>query len=55
MPHIQVNATCSISQTQERTLLEQLGDAISLIPGMKADYLMIRLEENCRLFFVWFL
>lgn len=51
MPHIQVNATCSISQTQERTLLEQLGDAISLIPGMKADYLMIRLEENCRLFF----
>lgn len=51
MPHIQVNATCAISKAQEKTLVDRLGDAISLIPGMKGDYLMIRLEENCRLFF----
>lgn len=51
MPHIQINATCAITPVQERTLVDQLGAAISLLPGMKADYLMVRLEDNCRLFF----
>ena len=51
MPHIQVNATCPIDKAQEKALVDQLGDAISLLPGMKKDYLMIRLEDQCRLFF----
>ena len=51
MPHIQVNATCPIDREQEQQLIAQIGDAISLLPGMKAEYLMIRLEDDCRLFF----
>ena len=51
MPHIQVNATCPIDREQEQQLITQIGDAISLLPGMKAEYLMIRLEDDCRLFF----
>ena len=43
MPHIQVNATCPIDREQEQQLITQIGDAISLLPGMKAEYLMIRL------------
>ena len=48
MPHIHINATCDIDRSQERKLIQQLGEAISLFPGMKPDYLMIRLEGNCR-------
>lgn len=51
MPHIQINATCDIDRFQERRLIQQLGEAISIFPGMKPEYLMIRLEGNCRLFF----
>ena len=51
MPHIHINATCDIDRSQERKLIQQLGEAISLFPGMKPEYLMIRLEGNCRLFF----
>ena len=51
MPHIQVNATCPIDREQEQQLIAQIGDAVSLLPGMKAEYLMIRLEDDCRLFF----
>lgn len=51
MPHIHVNATCPISKEQEAVLVKEIGNAVSLLPGMKAEYLMIRLEDNCRLFF----
>lgn len=51
MPHIQVNVTCSIDPEQEQTLVQEIGEAISLLPGMKAEYLMIRLESDCHLYF----
>ena len=51
MPHIQVNATCPITEEQEAKLVQQIGDSISLLPGMKAEYLMIRLEPQCHLYF----
>ena len=51
MPHIQVNVTCPTTPDQEKTLVDQMGQPISLLPGMKAEYLMIRLEDSCHLYF----
>lgn len=51
MPHIHVNASGPISAQQEQMLVTEIGEAISLLPGMKPAYLMIHLDENCHLYF----
>ena len=51
MPHIHVNVTCPVSPQQEQLLVREIGEAISLLPGMKSNYLMIHLDADCRLYF----
>lgn len=51
MPFIRVNVAMPVSREQEQALVRDIGDAISLIPGMKAAYLMIQILDDSRLFF----
>ncbi len=50
MPFIQTQVSISVTKEQEEKLKERLGQAITVI-GKSETWLMIRLEDNCRLFF----
>lgn len=49
MPFINVKLSTLLSQEQEITLKQELGEAISIIPGKSESSLMLQFEENCRL------
>lgn len=51
MPFIEVNVSCGIDAAQEKTMKEELGQAIELLPGMKEAYLMLLFRDNVRLYF----
>ena len=50
MPFINTMVTTEITHEKEVVLKEKLGKAISLI-GKPEAYLMLKFEENCRLWF----
>lgn len=51
MPFIHVKTNTAVSEAQETTLKEQLGQAISLLPGKSESWLMLQLEGGCHLYF----
>jgi len=51
MPMICVKTSTPLSATQEKSLKEKLGQAITLVPGKREAHLMLSFEDNCRLYF----
>lgn len=51
MPMISTKTNVAISGEQELTLKSELGKAISILSGKSEQWLMLSLEDNCRLYF----
>lgn len=51
MPHIQVQTNQSVSVEQADVIKSNLGKAITAIPGKSEGWLMVGLEDDCRLYF----
>ena len=51
MPYIETKVSVAISKEKEQRMKERLGQAISLIPGKSEQLLMLRFEDNCRMYF----
>lgn len=51
MPYIHVCTSAPVDQDQEQRLKQQLGEDIALIPGKSEEYLMVRVEDQCRMYF----
>ena len=51
MPFIHTRVNRPIDQETEKMLSQQLGKAISLLPGKSESWLMLQFEENCHLYF----
>ena len=51
MPMIDTKVSVPISTETEERMKEQLGKAIALLPGKSEKWLMLRFEENARLWF----
>lgn len=51
MPFINTKINCSISDQQKSILKEELGKAISLIPGKSQEWLMLGFEDDYSLYF----
>ena len=51
MPMISTKTNVAISEEQELTLKSELGKAISILSGKSEQWLMLSLEDNCRLYF----
>lgn len=47
MPFIKVKVSNEISQAQEISLKQRLGEAIELIPGKSEEYLLLEFEDHC--------
>ncbi len=51
MPCIQTKVSVKMTDQQEKTIKEQLGKAISLIPGKSESWLMLTFEDDCHIYF----
>ena len=51
MPMISIKTNVAISEEQELTLKSELGKAISILSGKSEQWLMLSLEDKCRLYF----
>lgn len=51
MPFICAKTNKSVTELEEKQLKEALGEAISLIPGKSENWLMLEIQENCKLYF----
>ena len=51
MPFIETKLNIRLSPDKETVIKQQLGHAISLFPGKSEYWLMLRFEDNCRLWF----
>ena len=51
MPMISTKTIVAISGEQELTLKSELGKAISILSGKSEQWLMLSLEDKCRLYF----
>ncbi len=51
MPYIELNYNRTISETEEQKLKEELGKAISILPGKSEDRLMVEIKDNMKLYF----
>lgn len=51
MPMISTKTNVAVSGEQELTLKNELGKAISILSGKSEQWLMLSLEDNCRLYF----
>lgn len=50
MPYICTKSNTTISLKQERNIKDRLGKAVAIL-GKPESYLMVNMEENCRLYF----
>ncbi|MBE6824591.1 MAG: hypothetical protein E7513_04525 [Ruminococcaceae bacterium] len=50
MPFIDARFTTPVNATQEENIKTKLGEAITLI-GKSEAYLMVQIEDNCRMYF----
>ena len=50
MPFIDARFSASVSKTQEENIKTRLGEAITLI-GKSEAYLMVQIQDNCKLYF----
>lgn len=51
MPYIKTRVSVSLTEKQSETLKSELGKIIEIIPGKTESWLMVDLEDNCRLYF----
>ena len=51
MPFINVKISEKLSDTQVDNIKSRLGEAISLIPGKSEAWLMVNIQDNCKLYF----
>lgn len=51
MPFIDVKTNLPVSAQQQETLKARLGQAIEAIPGKSEQWLMVRVEPECALWF----
>ncbi len=51
MPYIDAKVSVAMSPTQEENIKQQLGKAISLIPGKSEAWLMLNIQSECHLYF----
>lgn len=51
MPFINVKISENLSDTQVDNIKSRLGEAISLIPGKSEAWLMVNIQDNCKLYF----
>jgi hypothetical protein len=51
MPYINSRVSVSLSKEKEVELKERLGKAIEAIPGKTETWLMVDIEDNCKLYF----
>ena len=51
MPFINVKISENLSDTQVDNIKSRLGEAISLIPGKSETWLMVNIQDNCKLYF----
>ena len=51
MPFINASTNVTISQDKETVLKSKFGQAISIIPGKSESWLMVKIEDNCKMYF----
>lgn len=51
MPCIQIKTNVKVSGQTAETVKSELGKAIAYLPGKTEDWLMITLEDECRMWF----
>ena len=51
MPCIQIKTSAKVSEETALTIKTELGKAISLLPGKTEQWLMVTLEDDCRIWF----
>ena len=51
MPCIQIKTNVEVSQEAAQTVKSALGQSIAHLPGKSEPWLMITLEDNCRMWF----
>ena len=49
MPFIKSKVSCEMTTEQELALKRRFGKAIELVPGKSEEYLLLELEDSCRL------
>jgi hypothetical protein len=51
MPFINSRVSVPMTEQQKESLKQQLGEAISIIPGKSEQWLMLEFADNCDLYF----
>ena len=51
MPCIQIKTNVKVDETAADTIKAELGQAITCLPGKTEDWLMVTLEDECRMWF----
>jgi hypothetical protein len=51
MPYINVKVSNSLDDEKIEQIKSRLGRAISLLPGKSEAYMMVNIEDNCKLYF----
>lgn len=51
MPFIETKLNIRLTPEKEAVIKQKLGDAIALFPGKSEYWLMLRFEDNCRMWF----
>ena len=51
MPCIQIKTSVKVTEEAANTIKKELGQAITCLPGKTEDWLMVTLEDECRMLF----
>lgn len=51
MPCIELKVNVKINEEEEKIIKSRLGEAIGILPGKSENWLMISIEDECRLYF----
>ena len=51
MPYIELNYNKTITSSEEKKIKEELGKAISILPGKSEEWLMVEIKDNMKLYF----
>lgn len=51
MPYISTRVNCPVSPAEEKQIVSAMGQAITLLPGKREDWLMVEVAGDCHLYF----
>ena len=51
MPYIKTSTTVKVNKEKEEALVKAYGEAITLIPGKSEEWLMLNLDDECKMAF----